>query len=150
MPIVVLVPCAGYHLIMCRTPIYPNVSTLFHHCDCPTHGDQLLPVADLAHFQLSRSSSTSINKLQVMQNAALRTSTGCTQDTNIQHLHDETLTFPIHEHLELHASQYKQKTQHPSHWVHLTSAKPSIIRTPISENRNERKITFSSIIRSWK
>ena len=60
-------------------------------------------------------SSTRINKLQVMQNAALRTVTGCTQDTNIQHLHDETLTLPIHEHLQLHASQYKQKTQHPSH-----------------------------------
>ena len=28
-------------------------------------------------------SSTSINKLQVMQNAALRTATGCTKDTNI-------------------------------------------------------------------
>ena len=28
--------------------------------------------------------------------------------TNIQHLHDETLTLPIHEHLQLHASQYKQ------------------------------------------
>ena len=27
--------------------------------------------------------------------------------------YDETLTFPIHEHLQLHASQYKQKTQHP-------------------------------------
>ena len=39
-------------------------------------------------------SSTSINKLQVMQNAALRTATGCTQDTNIQHLHDETLKLP--------------------------------------------------------
>ena len=38
------------------------------------------------------SSSASINKLQVIQNAALRTDTGCTQDTNIQHLHDETLT----------------------------------------------------------
>ena len=47
-------------------------------------------------------SSTSINKLQVMQNAALRTSTGCTQETN------------IHKHLQLHASQYKQETQHPS------------------------------------
>ena len=63
-------------------------------------------------------SSTSINKLQVMQNAALRTATGCTQDTNIQHLHDETLTLPIHKHLQLHASQYKQKTQHPSHPQH--------------------------------
>ena len=64
------------------------------------------------------SSSTSINKLLVMQNAALRTATWCTQDTNIQHLHDETLILPIHEHLQLHAPQYKQKTQHPSHPLH--------------------------------
>ena len=63
-------------------------------------------------------SSTSINKLQVMQNAALRTATGCIQDTNIQHLHYKILTLPIHEHLKLHASQYKQKTQHPSHPLH--------------------------------
>ena len=60
------------------------------------------------------SPSTSINKLQVVQNAALRTATVCRQDTKIQHLHDETLILPIHEHLHLHASQYKQKTQHPS------------------------------------
>ena len=63
-------------------------------------------------------SSTSVDKLQVIQNVALRTATGCTQDTNIQHLHDEKLTLPIHEHLHLHASQYKQKTQHPSHPLH--------------------------------
>ena len=50
-------------------------------------------------------SSTSINKLQVMQNAALRTATGCTQDTKIQDLHDEILTLPIHKHLQLHASE---------------------------------------------
>ena len=46
-----------------------------------------------------------MEKLQVMQNAALRTATGCTQDINIQHLHDETLILYIHEHLQLHASQ---------------------------------------------
>ena len=34
-------------------------------------------------------SSTNINKLQVMLNAALRIATGCTQDINIQHLHDK-------------------------------------------------------------
>ena len=33
--------------------------------------------------------STSIKQLHFMQNAALRTATGCTQDTNLQHLHDE-------------------------------------------------------------
>ena len=65
----------------------------------------------------SLASSTSINKLQVIQNAALRTDTGCTQDTNI-HLHDKTLILPIHKHLQLHALQYKQKTQHPSHPLH--------------------------------
>ena len=58
-------------------------------------------------------SSTSINKLQVMQNTALRTATGCTQATHIQHLHDKTRTLLIHEHL-----QYKQKTQLPSHPLH--------------------------------
>ena len=62
--------------------------------------------------------STSINKMQVMQNAALRTATGCTHDTNTQHLHGETLTHPIHQHVQLHASQYKQRTQPPSHPLH--------------------------------
>ena len=55
-------------------------------------------------------SSTSINKLQVMQNAALRTATGYTQDTNIQHLHNETLILPIHVHLQLHESQTENTT----------------------------------------
>ena len=44
-------------------------------------------------------SSTSINKLHVP--AALRTATGCTQDTNIQHLHNEALTLPIDDHLRV-------------------------------------------------
>ena len=63
----------------------------------------------------SMASPTSINKLQVMQNAALRACTGYTHDTNIQHLHDETNILPIQKHLQLHASQVKQKAQYPSH-----------------------------------
>ena len=35
-------------------------------------------------------SSTSINKVKLMQKAALRTVRGCTQDTNIQHLRDSS------------------------------------------------------------
>ena len=66
-----------------------------------------------------------------MLNAVLRTSTGCTQDTNIQHLHDETLTLPIHEHLQLHASQYKQKTQHTSDPLHKNT---TYINTPRLKN----------------
>ena len=67
-------------------------------------------------------SSTSINKLQVMQNAALRMPQDAhkTQDTNIQHLHDETLTLPIHEHLQLHASQTNRK--HNIHHILYTNS----------------------------
>ena len=60
-------------------------------------------------------SSTKINKLQVMQNAALRACTGCTHDTTIQHLHNVTNILPILKHLQLHASQVRQKAQYPSH-----------------------------------
>ena len=59
-------------------------------------------------------SLTSITKLQVMQNAALRTATGWTQAYNIcmtkHSLSPYTST--------LHASQYQQKTQLPSHPLH--------------------------------
>ena len=84
-------------------------------------------------------SSTSINKLQVMQNAALRTATGCTQDTNIQHLHDETLTLPIHEHLQLHASQYKQK--HNIHHIHYTNTQHT---STLQGSRNPRFLTTAA------
>ena len=72
-----------------------------------------------------------------MHNSALRASTGCTQDTNIQHLHDETLILPIHEHLQLHPSQYKQKTQHPFHPLlkHTTYFYTSRLNTLISNGR---------------
>ena len=60
-------------------------------------------------------SDTNINKLQITQNTALRIATGCTTDTNTQHLHNETHILPIKEHLQLHASQIRQKSQHPTH-----------------------------------
>jgi hypothetical protein len=67
---------------------------------------------------------THINKLQVIQNSALRTATGCTADTNIQHLHEEALILPIDIHLKLHASQYRQKSQHPTHPLHDLTLQP--------------------------
>ena len=90
-------------------------------------------------------SLTSINKLQVMQNAALGNATGCTQDTNIQHLHDETLILPIHEHLQLHASQYKQKTQHLSYPLHKNTTKyfntPRLYHTICNNDRYTTNIS---------
>ena len=58
-------------------------------------------------------SLTSINKLQVMLNAALRTARGCTQDTNIQHLHDETPTYTTH----IISSTAPTYAQHGHHWI---------------------------------
>jgi hypothetical protein len=66
----------------------------------------------------STASKTNINKLQTIQNIALRTATGCTADSNTQHLHDETLVLPIKNHLQLQASQLRQKSQKPSHPLH--------------------------------
>ena len=36
----------------------------------------------------------------------------------MQHLHDETNILPIQKHLQLHASQVRQKAQYPSHPLH--------------------------------
>ena len=53
-------------------------------------------------------SSTRINKLHVMQNC---------HSIHTRHKHT-TSTWRIHEQLQLHASQCKQKTQHQSHPLH--------------------------------
>jgi len=63
-------------------------------------------------------SHTNLNKLQIIQNSSLRIATGCTRDTNCQHLHEETKTLPLKEHLKLHSSQLRQKSQLPNHPLH--------------------------------
>ena len=63
-------------------------------------------------------STTGITKLQTIQNMALRIATGCTSDTNIQHLHNETNILPLNAHLKLHSSRLRQKSQHPTHPLH--------------------------------
>ena len=61
-------------------------------------------------------SPTSINKLQVMQNAARRVCSGCTHDTNI-HLHEETNILHT-ETFTITSLQVRQKAQYPSHPLH--------------------------------
>src|SRR6185436_160153 len=56
-------------------------------------------------------STTQMNNLQIIQNNALRIATGCTADTNTNHLHQETLVLPLSNHLRLHASQLREKTK---------------------------------------
>ena len=63
---------------------------------------------------------TNINKLHITQNTAHIIETGCTTDTNTQHLHVETHTLPIKEHLQLHASQRRQNHNTPH--THYTTS----------------------------
>ena len=79
-------------------------------------------------------STTGITKLQTIQNMALRIATGCTSDTNIQHLHNETNILPLNAHLKLHSSQLRQKSQHPTHPLHKF--------TVLTENERHKKQTI--------
>ena len=84
-------------------------------------------------------SDTNLNKLQIIQNSSLRIATGCTRDTNCQHLHEETKILPLKEHLKLHSSQLRQKSQLPSHPLHslnINNPKSRFIRETIFHNKN--------------
>ena len=72
-----------------------------------------------------------------MKYSTLRISTGCTLDSNTQHLHDETQILPINQHLKLHASQLGQKAQNPDHPLHNLTQQPI---TP----RHKKQTTFDN------
>ena len=86
-------------------------------------------------------SETNIDKLQIVQNTAIRIATGCTQDTNTQHLHDETNVLPIHQHLQLHASQIRPKAHHPTHPLHKLTIHPHTPRLKIQTTFNNINYT---------
>jgi hypothetical protein len=65
-------------------------------------------------------SNTSVKKLQVVQNKALRTVIGCHLKTPIELLHTETGMLKVKDHLDLLSSQYLATAMpriHPSHAV---------------------------------
>ena len=87
-----------------------------------------------------------IKKLQTIQNTALQTTTGCIQDTNIQHLHVKTKVLPIDTHLKLHATQLKQPIEiktHPLHDLNAYSDPPRNMKATIFHN-NEHSNTIIS------
>ena len=72
-------------------------------------------------------STTSWNQLQIAQNTALRTATGCIKMTGIDHLHSETKFMTVKPHCEMLSKQYllsTQKTNHPC-YVDLTGQRPA-------------------------
>ena len=58
----------------------------------------------------------------------IRIITGCTADTITEHLHIETKTLPLSNHLKLHASQLRQKFQLPTHPLHNFLPQPAGLR----------------------
>ena len=69
-------------------------------------------------------SDKQLTALQVKENQGLRIATGCTSDTNINHIHDETKILPIEKHLRLRSSQLRQKASHPDHPLHRLTTQP--------------------------
>ena len=63
-------------------------------------------------------SQSSILRLQLVQNRALRLVTGCHSASAVDHLHTETETLPVGDHLELLSAQYLASAQHPEHPAH--------------------------------
>ena len=70
-------------------------------------------------------SPSNIQKLQSLQNSALRIATGCVKMTDPHHLHTETQTLPVSDHLSLLCAQFLSRTLIPSHPSHLFTSAPS-------------------------
>ena len=84
-------------------------------------------------------SNTNMNKLQTIQNWALRTITGCILDTNTHHLHTETKILPIDIHMKLHGSQLRHQAQDPEHTIYqVTTQEPPtrLKKQAIFHNKN--------------
>ena len=60
--------------------------------------------------------------LQIQQNNALRTATGCTKTTPTDHIHRETKILKIRDHMDLKGAQFynriKTDTSHPLATLH--------------------------------
>ena len=64
-----------------------------------------------------------------------------THNTNTQHLHDETNVLPIHQHLQLHASQIQTESTTPTHPLHKLTIHPHTPRLKKQTTFNNTKYT---------
>src|SRR6185436_19186749 len=92
-----------------------------------TYKTIVLPVIEYASTVWSPNMTESnLRLLQSTQNSALRIITECTADTNTEHLHIETRTLPLSNHLKLHATQLRQKSQLSTHPLHNLLPQPAV------------------------
>ena len=69
-------------------------------------------------------SSTHLDKLEVIQNKALRIATGCHHKAMVSHLRAETGVIPLRAHLELCCQQFYTSALQPLHPSHLIVTSP--------------------------
>ena len=79
-------------------------------------------------------SQSSIRRLQMVQNRALRLITGCHNISAVDHLHSETEILPVGDHLELLAAQYLAGAQQPEHPAHR------VVNLPPGPRRNKETL----------
>src|ERR1700730_15461625 len=79
-----------------------------------------------------------MQNLKTVQNTALRVATGCTADTNINHIHQETKVLPLKDHCNLHTSNLKQKAASSNHPLNKLMDQPK-------PARNMKESLFSQI-----
>ena len=79
------------------------------------------PILTYAHIAwMPDTAQTHLQKLQVIQNTALRIATGCVRSTPITHLHEETQVLPLKDHMNMRGTQIYTSTLDPSHPLHQT------------------------------
>jgi hypothetical protein len=91
---------------------------------CRAHNDYAAPVWSPSI------SETSLKKLQVAQNGALRVALGVHMMASEDHLHVEAKELKVKEHLDLLAAQYLASCYDPDHACHEMSMQPDRRRFP--------------------
>ena len=71
------------------------------------------------------SSPSLIQKLQTIQNSALRIATGCVKMASIDHLYEETEMLPVQDHLFQICSQHLARALQPNNPSHSVVTSPS-------------------------
>ena len=77
--------------------------------------DSIFSYAAPVWFPVAEGSNASVNKLQTVQNAALRIATGCHKMSSIDHLHVEAEILTVREHLNMLCSQFLASCLQESH-----------------------------------
>ena len=90
---------------------------------------------------------TSLKKLQVVENEALRIATGCHRMTPIDHLHQETRILPVKEHMAMLSKQFLASTMqgdHPGHRLFDRVAPPRNMKSNIIDEYRDDLLTLAN------